>query len=358
MAVTWMGCSATTGAVISELATFEAQQVQSAIGAYATTSATMPVPEGPSDDWLIATEPFATYVVLLDDGVPTWGGIVLRRLRVAGGGLLLSLIDPAGYFDRRYVQTASFAATSQTEIARSLVADNAADSLPLQFAVADSDTTRTRSYVERRDQTLYSALTELSGDDGGPEWCIEWAETTYGLKPAYVPVFRCADTLGTPITTPRPNVTLSIPGTARSATLTESYAAEDGANDVLATSTSTGSERPQSARAVDALTVRLKTEFRFTPAAAITDTTTLDGHATAALERMKDGGLALEVEVDGENPLGLGSELSLGDTVGVEVEGREFPGGLVGTARVTGYTRTFGKRPTFRPVLTDVEVSA
>ena len=94
MDLTWLGCAATTGEVIAELpglvVTGALQQV---IGAYSTLSATLPITDGVSPDWVAATEPNGSYLVLLADGEPVDGYLVTKRDSTDGDTVALGLAN-------------------------------------------------------------------------------------------------------------------------------------------------------------------------------------------------------------------------------------------------------------------------
>ena len=87
-------------------------------------------------------------------------------------------------------------------------------------------------------------------------------------------------------------------------------------------------------------------EYRWNPSTTISDTATLLSHAVQTLSIMQNGSKALTLKADASTGPKLGVDWFLGDTVGYSIGGQdqngvetvpEFPGGLVGQARVIGW---------------------
>lgn len=366
MAVTWVSCDATTGKVIAEFPNLEVDAISQTIGEYATATASLPIDATVSDEWLEATAPMSTVLVLVEDGVPTWGGIVTKRERTTSTSVALGLLSVEGYFERRYVPTQSFSNEDQCEIVKGLVETNCGDSLAMSYSVTPSATERTRNYDGESDKTVYSALHELSEVVYGPEWTVEWTALMVDSQQAYRPVLVVADRVGSEPVGPEPDAWVELAadgGNVVEARLFESYAMDDGANHVQAVSSAGAGDgtpeadgtRAESDWYIDAANKRrLRADYRWEPSNSITSVGTLNLHAEAMLSRMQDGALSIECTLSGSNPLNLGTALHLGDTVGVRLAGPQFPGGVVGTARLRGYSRTLGPNPTFTPFLVDL----
>jgi len=183
-----------------------------------------------------------------------------------------------------------------------------------------------------------------------------------------VPVFRVGTRLGTPVRDGlAPNATFEIPGPVSEVELEEDFSAANGATDVLATSSASGDARPQSRHVVTADPERPTFEYRFSPSTSITDTGTLDDHATARAAAMRDGALALSLGSVTKHAPRVGVEWNAGDDIGYVVGGPDrfgretvpaFPGGLTGVARAVGWELHFAtdKAPEkITPVLQDPE---
>ena len=360
--VEWVACSALTGVVIADLPGLQVDTIEQVLMGYATASAVLPIEDSTTPEWRNATLPGGVFIVMLEDETPTWGAMVTQRKRGANDSVVLGLATVETYFRRRYVGDETFAATDQCEIVEMLVTNYAADSLALEVSAEASAYTRDRTYVDDDDKTLYSVLSELSGVINGPEWTVTWGEYTVGTQRAYKPILVVADRLGSePAEGMAPAVTFDLPGTISEVLFTEDYSDGSGANDVMATSTAVNNERPESAHATSADGSRPTFELRFSPSTSITETDTLDAHAEARLARVEGGSLSLELTLiprEGSRP---GIDFFVGDTIGFHL-GHDaaplpnFPGGLSGTARVTGWKRSFGDVDKVTPVLTSVEV--
>ena len=349
MALTWVAVDLKTGAVLDYLPDLDCGTVSQVIGAYSTTTATLPVPTAP-ENWQRATLEWASALVLLDDDEPIWGGVVGNRPRTLGDTVEISLTTIEGYFDRRFVGDHSWTNAQQTIIPRDLVLAHAADAggVPFRLIVGTSSTMRDDSYQDSQDKTLYSALTEISGHLGGPEWTCWWEWNA--ARDHLTPVWEVRDRLGTsPMAGLAPSATFDAPGCVSAATWTTNYGAGKGANDVLAVSTGTSTDaRPQSSHHT-AVSERPTIEYRFTPSTSITDAATLDSHAAAALTAMLDGASALELTADAGSAPRLFRDWRLGDDIGVDLTSPALT--LQTTARAVGWSRDLTGSGTITPIL-------
>jgi len=356
MALSWVSVNANTGAIIADLPTLKVDgALKATLMRYESQTASLPTwdpasDDGPPPNWMSATRPGATFLVALSEpepneprGLPLWGGMVVRRNRIPGGGVKMSLVTAEGYLDRVYVGDEPFTATGQNEILRRLAAKYIATGvqrgLPLRIEVIGGDgTARDRTYLDSSDKTIYSVLSDLSGVIGGPEWTIRWEwvdEQALGL------VLTVSSRIGSPPPAGlNPNAQFYLPGSVTDAELVEGYGADEGANDVMAVSSGTEDARPQSPHQKNDGDLRPRFEYRWTPSTSITDVNTLTAHAQRALAAMKDGSLALTLTANREEAPKLGRDWFIGDDIGFSIEAPEFPGGLVGTARCVGWELT------------------
>jgi hypothetical protein len=356
MDLTWLGCAATTGEVIAELpglvVTGALQQV---IGAYSTLSATLPIADGVSPDWVAATEPNGSYLVLLADGEPVDGYLVTKRDSTDGDTVALGLASVTAYFDRRFVGDEDYSATDQCSIVEDLVTTYVADSLPITVEASASAFTRDRTYFDNEDKTVYSVLTELSDVLDGPEFAVRWQVSTVGVRVAYVPVLVVADRLGVePFPGLAPAVTFDLPGSVSAVQWAEDYSVGQGANVVRATSTADGDTRPESPDQVDVGPNQLRCEYRFTPSTSITDTATLTTHAQAALSRLVGGSNEWVITLDADSAPRFGVDWWLGDTVALSIapgNTSRWPDGLTQLFRVVGCKWTTSNTPTLEPIV-------
>jgi hypothetical protein len=324
---------------------------------YETQTATLPPwsdddPDGwPPTNWRTATRKGAVFLVALSEpeeheprGLPLWGGMVVRRRRVAGKGVTMTLVTAEGYLDRVYVGDYPYQQMPQNLMAQNLVekytkTEDGRRGLPIRVEVLGGPgQVRDHTYSDAKDKTLYSALTDLSGLLNGPEWTIRWEwvdDHKLGL------VFTVSDRIGSP-----PPAGLNapaqfyLPGDVQYAELVEGYGVNEGANDVVAVSTGVEDARPQSPHQKNDTDQRPRFEYRWTPSTDIKDEDTLTSHAQRALAAMKDGSLALTLVSDRERSPKLGRVWNLGDHVGFEIKSPEFPDGLTGNARAVGWELT------------------
>lgn len=356
MTLSWVSVNANNGAIITDLPTLRQDgALKQTLMRYESQTVSLPTwdpadPEGgPPVNWLQATRKGAVFLVALGEpedneprGVPLWGGMVVRRVRVPGGGVKMSLVTAEGYLDRVYVGDIEMTGP-QNLIVQSLVEDYAQTGvkrgLPIRVEVAGGDgVVRTRTYKDSEDKTLYSVLSDLSGVIGGPEWTVSWEwvdERQLGL------VLTVSDRIGSPPPAGlNPAAQFYLPGDVTDAELVEGYGSDEGANDVMAVSSGVEDARPQSEHQTNDTDQRPRFEYRWTPSTSISDVGTLTAHAQRALAAMKDGSLALAITANREEAPKLGRDWRIGDDIGFSIDAPEFPGKLVGTARCVGWELT------------------
>jgi len=359
----WVACSATTGVVITDLPGLSVDRIADAMNGYETASGVLILGADTSAEWLNATRPGGAYLVLLEDDVPVWGGLIARRTRGKGNSVLIDMGTPATYLRRRFVGDVTYTSEDQCAIVEALVvAYGEADGLPFDYDISASAITRDRTYLDLNDKSVFSAISELAGVENGPEWMVRWETCNVGDLRAYCPVLVVADRLGTaPNAGLDPAVTWEFPGPVVDFTLVEDYGDGSGANDVLAVSTAQNDTRPESAHALVTDDDRPKFELRFTPSTSITETATLDGHAERKLALVGHGSRSFAPSLIGvgNRP---GIDFHMGDVVGFEIGGLShpmlaYPDGLGGTGRVVGWSRTLSGVQQVTPVLADLVVT-
>lgn len=291
--------------------------------------------------WQEATLPGRTMLVALNESqTPIWGGMVLRRRSDAGAWVTLDLVTLEGYFDRRYVKDHDYVETTQGAIVSGVITG---DVIPtgVPFTVdANSPTKRERTYFEDEDKTVLSVLQDLMGVEGGPEFTVDlqWAD---GDQTRLDAVVRVRDRIGAAHPLP---ARFDMPGPVTAFTYTEDYGADNGANDVLATSSGEGSLRPTSQHqvATDLLAAGwARFERRFTPSTSIVETDTLDDHARAELAETRDGLTQLTLVAHLDTAPRVGDDFDLGDDVTAVLTCPRFPA-YIGPdgGWVPGFTRT------------------
>jgi hypothetical protein len=358
--LSWLSVNANTGDVMADLPTLRQDgALKATLMRYESQTVSLPTwdPADPSTmpppNWQSATREGATFLVALGEpedneprGLPLWGGMVIRRNRMPGAGVKMSLVTAEGWFDRVYLGDEPFLGVGQNQIVKQLVEKYAVTTsaemrgLPLRVEIigGDGEPRDKTTWTAASDKTLYSALQDFSGILGGPEWTVHWEwvdERKLGL------VLTVSDRIGSPAPVGlNPAAQFYLPGSVTDAELMEGYGADESANDVQAVSSGVEGARPQSDHQRVTTDQRPRFEKRWTPETDIKDTATLNAHAQRALAAMKDGSLALTLTANREEAPKLGRDWRIGDDIGFSIEAPEFPGGLTGTARCVGWELT------------------
>lgn len=357
--LSWVSVNANIGSIIADLPTLKVDgALKQTLMRYESQTASLPTWDisdeekngWPPPNWLTATREGAVFLVALGEpeeneprGQPLWGGMVVRRTRGAGKGVKMSLVTAEAYFDRVYIGDENLIGIPQNLIVQYLAEVYAKAGtkrgLPLRVEVIGTNgVARDQPFADTEDKTLYSALSDLSGLLGGPEWTVRWEwvdEQQLGI------VLTVSDRIGaTPPAGLDPAAQFYLPGSVKDAELVEGYGASEGANDVMAVSSGVEGARPQSPHQTNEADLRPRFEYRYTPSTNIKDVDTLTSHAQRALAAMKDGVLALTLTADREEAPRLGRDWGIGDDIGFHIEAPEFPGGLTGTARCVGWELT------------------
>lgn len=348
MNLSWVACEARTGRVVAELPDLVCETVGASLGTYRTTAAALPLPTAP-ENWESATTAGGSFLVLLDGDSPVWGGYVVKDMRTDGDIKALPLATLEAYMDKRFVGDKTYTGVGQNAIVADL-ATTCLSSLPIRVEYSGPGALRDREYQDSDDKSLLSILSELMGVIGGPEWTIGWEHQSNPER--YTPVLRVGDRIGvSPAPGMAPAATFELPGSVTSVEYAEDWSAGKGATDVMAVSSATAGDRPESPHQVAADPTRLIFEHRFTPSTSITDVATLTSHAQRTLASLSRGtrSLALSANVDAAPRLGV--DWRIGDTVGYVLNGPAFPGGWSGTARAIGWDLTLTEPLTVSPVL-------
>lgn len=347
----WVSVNALTGEIIADLPNLRLDgSLKRTIGRYESQTVTLPLDRAPKN-WRTATRKKAAFLVALTDaveieprGVPVWGGMVTGREPNEGSEVPISLVTAEDYLNDRYVGTYTYTNVGQNDIVADLITRYVIpNGIPLRVVMLPgANPARTRTYADEDDKTVYSALEELSGVEGGPEWAIEWEwvdERKLGL------VLSVGARIGSPAPAGLgPASWFNLPGNVQNARLVDAYRRGEGANDVMATSSGAGDARPQSTHKIHTGDGRPRVEFRWSPSTSITTQQILEDHAARALAGMKAGTVALEIVAAQSET----DPFKLGDDVGFDLTGPAWPDGVSGTARVLGIEWT---NTTVTPVL-------
>lgn len=313
-----------------------------------TTSETMVLPwRNIPSNWNEATVPYGTAILLVRGSTVLWGGIVVKRERTfQGSGLTLTVATIEHYLDNVYVKDHTYSNCDQCEIVSDLVSTTLKDHR-IVFSVKSSISSihRDRTYEESSDKTLLSVLQELSNVQNGPEWCTSWESVDGGR---YLPVLTVADRIGsvTPVTTFDESVMTSF-------RVLEDYTAGYGANMVWAVVDADGGERLRSDTMVAEQSYRPVVEHVVRPSSSITQKETLNAHASASLQRLRDGTNTMSMTLSLLAAPIVYEEWKPGDVVAWTVadDSGRFTGFANGEARVVGYDIDFSGVWTITPVL-------
>lgn len=312
-----------------------------------TTSETMILPwRNIPSNWGEATIPYGVAILLVRGSTVLWGGIVVRRERaLQGSGLSLTVVTVEHYLDSVYVKDHSYSNRDQCEIVGDLVSSTLeGHRFTLSVEVSPSAVRRDRTYEESSDKTLLSVLQELSNVKDGPEWCTSWMAVDGG----YMPVLTVADRIGsvTPVTTFDESVMTSFK-------IVEDYTNGYGANMVWAVGDTTGETQLRSDMMVADQSYRPVVEHVVRPSSSITRKETLNAHASASLQQLKDGTNTMSMTLSLLAAPIVYEEWRPGDVVAWTVaddDGR-FAGFDHGEARVVGYDIDFSGVWTITPVM-------
>lgn len=358
----WVGCDLVSGRIVEDLPDVTVSgALSSVLATHTSASLELPIPLGgpgkAAIDWRAATDVARTMIVCVLAGEPVWAGIPLMRRSGTKATVALPCVTLEGYLDRRFVGDHTW--TQQDEasvIAAGLLGDAAAEGIGLTIDAPATGTLRDRTYRDQDDKTIYSALRELMGVEGGPEWTIalRWAD---GAQNVVEKVAVVRERIGVAAAIPTATfdvraaaVADSAGGSSATYEYTEDYSSGKGANHIVGTSSGQGETRPQSAPQSHVVPGMPRWEFRFQPSSSITDTGVLDAHAARALALMVDGGRSLTITARaGADPV-LGSDWGLGDDIGYDLQGHGHPDRLQGVARAIGW-QLHPQEETVTPIL-------
>lgn len=342
----FLAVSLTSGIVLAEFPDLQVSKLSYRFEESTSETVVLPWENVPSN-WGGVTIPYGTAILLVRGSTVLWGGIVVKRERtLQGEGLVLTLATVEHYFDSVYVGDHSYSNRDQCEIAKDLVSTALKDHrFMLSIEAAPSAIRRDRTYEASSDKTLLSALQELSNVQNGPEWCTSWRTDGHGR---YWPVLTIADRIGsvTPVMTFDESVMTSFK-------IVEDYTSGYGANMVWAVGGTADEGRLRSDVMVVDQSYRPVVEHVVRPSSSITQKETLDAHASASLQQLRDGTNTMSVTLSLLSAPIVYEEWRPGDVVAWTIaddDGR-FTGFDYGEARVVGYDIDFSGVWTITPVL-------
>lgn len=300
-------------------------------------------------EWEYWTEPGRMAAVLVDDNdMPLWAGIVLRRIPDETIWLPVALASLEHYFDRRYMWDVTYTGIDQATIAGNIVNFHAATTgVPFVVDAKLTGQLRDRTYMYTDDKTALSVLTDLMNLQDGIEFTVDlaWADTAHTTLQY---IFRVGSRIGKSL--PQP-IRFEYPGPVQSFQIPQDYTRENGANDVQAVSSGQGDTRPQSNKAIDQAKLDagwVRYERRWTPSTSITEIPTLDSYAIEELAQVRDGLVELSLVANLDTSPRLNVDWWLGDDINVAITAPAFPAtrgvdnqvvpGYESIVRVVGWT--------------------
>lgn len=341
----FLAVSLTSGIVLAEFSDLQVSKLSYRFEEMVSETALIPWRNIPSN-WNEATIPYGTAILLTRGSTVLWGGIVVKRERtLRGEGLSLTLATVEHYLDSVYVKDHVYSNRDQCEIVKDLVSSTLKDHrFMLSIEASPSSIRRDRTYEESSDKTLLSVLQELSNVQNGPEWCTSWRNGDGG----YLPVLTVADRIGStvPVTTFDESVMTSF-------RVLEDYTTGYGANMVWAVGSTTGETRLRSDVMVAEQSYRPVVEHVVNASSSVMRKETLDGHASSALQQLRDGTNTVDMTLSLMAAPIVYEEWKPGDVVEwivADDDGR-LAGFDHGESRVVGYDIDFSGAWTITPVL-------
>ena len=341
----FLAVSLTSGIALAEFPDLQVSKLSYRFEEMTSETVLVPWRNIPSN-WNEATVPYGTAILLTRGSTVLWGGIVVKRERtLQGDGLSLTLATVEHYFDRVYVGDHVYSNRDQCEIVKDLVSSTLnGHRFVFSVEASPSRIRRDRTYDADSGKTLLSVIQELSNVQNGPEWCTSW-KASGGV---YLPVLTVADRIGsiTPVTTFDESVMTSF-------RVLEDYSAGYGANVVWAVGATTGETQLRSDVMAAEQSYRPVVEHVVNASSSIMRKETLNGHASSALQQLRDGTNTVDMTLSLMSAPIIYEEWKPGDVVAWTVtdDGGRLDGFDHGEARVVGYNIDFSGVWTITPVL-------
>lgn len=341
----FLAVSLTDGIVLAEFSDLQVSKLSYRFEETTSETVVLPWRNVPSN-WVEATIPYGTAILLVRGSTVLWGGIVVKRERSFGSvGVSLTLATIEHYLDSVYVGDHSYSNRDQCEIVRDLVLTTLKEHrFEIEVEASPSRVRRDRTYARSSDKTLLSVLQELSNVQNGPEWCTAW-KAGYGR---YLPVLTVADRIGsvTPVTTFDESVMTSFK-------VVEDYTTGYGANMVAAVGATSDGIQLRSDTMVADQSYRPVVEHVIQPSSSITRKDTLNAHALSALQQLRDGTDTVGITLSLMAAPMIYEEWRPGDMVAWTIadDDDRFTGFDQGEARIVGYDIDFSGVWTITPVL-------
>lgn len=325
----WYACDTTTGGIVEELPGLTTQNIGRRLGSPTTSSFGLFLPSAPPD-WEASTQQGRAMLLAVDPvtDTPLWAGLILTRDGGSFQTVDLQAITLEGYLDRRYAGTLTLIGQDQATVITNLMAGPLSQGPPFVMDTVATGVTMDWISLDGDDRTVLSAMQQIMGMDGGPEWTIApiWADAAHTAIDLSV---RVRSQIGSQ--SGDPEAVFDFPGCIASYRQGESYETGKGATLVIARGDGEGESRLTSAPHV-ASTLEAegwpRTEYRWTPASGITDPDQLNAHATRARALMGTGSSVWTLDATASRAPRLGTDWSLGDDITIEIaESARHPNG-------------------------------
>ncbi|MFD5111431.1 hypothetical protein ACFWNG_03800 [Streptomyces sp. NPDC058391] len=324
----WYGCDLRTGGIVEDLPSLKSPPLSRRLGQATTAQFDLQLGGAPTD-WVAATTHGRSLLVAVDTltDIPIWAGSVLRRNRGSSLTAPLACATLEAYFDRRYTGTVTLTGADQAAVVSALAANLLTNGPPFLIDAPNTGVTMDFSVLNSDDKTVGSALAEVMGMEGGPEWTVdvEWADANHT---AFRFPLRVRPKIGNQAA--QPEATFDFPGSVTEYDQEESYEDGKGATAVIARGEGEGESRLSSASYVaDGLIASGMPMYvyRYSPASGLTDPDQLNAHAAKALGLMGTGASAWSVTAVASAAPRLGTDWGLGDTIRLDVApGGQSPG--------------------------------
>jgi hypothetical protein len=350
----WFGCDLRTGGIIEDLPSLKPQgPLSRKLGDSTTTQFELTL-SGAAAAWDEATTPGSTVLVAVDTATdtPVWAGAVLPREGGSAQTVQLGAATLESYLGARYPGTQTLLSTDQASVMTALVTPALTNGPPFIIDAVATGTVMDYLTDDGDDKTILACLNEIMGLDGGPEWTIDVAWN--GSHSGFQFPLRVRRQIGTQAASPE--AVFDYPGCVAEYTLSESYEQGKGATRVIARGEGEGSSRLTST--VQEATALIAGgwpawEYRYTPATGITDPDQLIAHASSSLALMAQGAQVWTVQGVASKSPRVGTDFTLGDTVGISVQkSPRHPGGATTVARCWAWELDAGA-DRVRPILVE-----
>ncbi|MFE5514450.1 hypothetical protein ACFQ9J_28345 [Streptomyces sp. NPDC056529] len=318
----WYGCDLRTGQIVEDLRSLTPSGALSKrLGSATSTTFDLAI-AGAGQDWVAATDPGRSLLVGVDrlTDQPVWAGMVLTREAGSSWTASLGAVTPEAYLDRRYTGDITQVQQDQAAVLTVLMAAPLSQGPPFVMDAPATGVLMDYMALDGDDRTVLSALQEVMGQEGGPEWTVDvaWSDAAHS---GFVLPLRVRSAIGVQVDDPE--AVFDFPGCISTYALGESYETGKGATAVVARGEGEGTARLSSGSQVaTALEAAGWPRYvhRYTPASGLTDPAQLTAHAVKALSLMQTGSRVWTVEAVASQSPRLGRDWGIGDSVRVAVD--------------------------------------